>query len=144
MLLEFADRNGTFSTINGNGWVYGAARYSETGLTLIATTQAVVPLTLAGFSGNEQVETFSPNFGRQNSPVTFNGITYTSLAGGQLWSDINWSNNGYYSIWPTASGTTGLNDLVGLTRLRIELHDSRQPRRDLRQPGLDLHDDGLR
>jgi hypothetical protein len=80
---------------------------------------SVVPVALTGFSGSEQVETYSPNFGRLNSPVTFNGITYTS-PGGQLWSDIVWENNGFYTNWPTASRGTALNDLVGLTNLQID------------------------
>jgi hypothetical protein len=78
-------------------------------------------LGLEGFSGSETVETYSPNFGRQNSPVTFNGITYTDrTAGGQLWSDVPWVNNGYWRPWPNASGTTGLNDTVGRTHLQID------------------------
>ncbi len=80
----------------------------------------VTPITLAGFSGSEHVETFSPNFGRQNSPVTFNGVTYTSLAGGQLWSDTVWGNSGYFANYPTASNGTALNDVVALTNLQID------------------------
>jgi hypothetical protein len=80
---------------------------------------SVAQIALAEFSGSEQVETYSPNFGRLNSPVTFNGITYTS-PGGQLWSDITWANNGYYASWPTASGGTALNDLVGQSNLQID------------------------
>ena len=40
---------------------------------------SAVPLPLSGFSGSERVETFNPNFGRQNSPVTFNGVTIHSF-----------------------------------------------------------------
>ena len=89
----------------------------------VASTQvggSVQQISLSDFSGSEQVETFSPNFGRQTSPVVFNGITYTSNVNGQLWSDIVWQNNGYYTDWPTASGGTALNDLVGLTVLQID------------------------
>ena len=82
---------------------------------------SAVPLPLSGFSGSERVETFNPNFGRQNSPVTFNGVTYTQLpSGGQLWSDINYGQSGYFSNFPDASGFTVLNDIVSPSNLQID------------------------
>ena len=82
---------------------------------------SAVPLTLSGFSGSERVETFNPNFGRQNSPVTFNGVTYTQLpSGGQLWSDINYGQSGYFSNFPDPSGFTVLNDIVSPSNLQID------------------------
>jgi hypothetical protein len=80
----------------------------------------VTPISLSDFSGNEAIETFDPNFGRQDSPVAFHGVTYTALSGTQLWSDINWTNNGFYADLPTASGSFALNDTVGLTNLQID------------------------
>jgi hypothetical protein len=50
----------------------------------------------------------------------FNGVTYTSLAGGEIWSDIDWSLNGFYVDLPTASGGFALNDTVGHTDLQID------------------------
>ena len=82
---------------------------------------SAVPLPLSGFSGSERVETFNPNFGRQNSPVTFNGVTYSQLpSGGQLWSDTNYGQSGYFSNFPDASGFTVLNDIVSPSNLQID------------------------
>jgi hypothetical protein len=72
------------------------------------------------FSGTETIEDFDPNFGRLSSPVVFNGVTYTSPASGQLWSDINWTANGFYTNLPGASAGFGLNDLVGQTNLQVD------------------------
>ena len=119
-VLTFGALSGTFVAINGNGQGYNAD-YTATTLNLTATAGGVAtPIGPGGFSGSETIETFSPNFGRQNSPVTFNGITYATVPPGQLWSDINWTANGYYTNWPTASAGTGLNDLVGQTHLQID------------------------
>ena len=81
---------------------------------------SATPLALSGFSGAERIETLSPNFGRQNSPVVFNGVTYTDRNGSQLWSDTNWGNSGYFSNFPNASNSTAMNDLGGLSNLQID------------------------
>ena len=77
------------------------------------------PITLAAFSGSETVETFNLNFGRSPSPVSFHGVTY-SEPGSLLWSDIDWTNNGFFSGLPGASQGFALNDTVGMTNLNID------------------------
>ena len=92
----------------------------------LSVSAVVLPISLSDFSGNEAIETFNPNFGRQNSPVTFHGITYTSLDGSQLWSDIKWSTNGFYVDFPTASGGFALNDSTDPSKLQIDFSSSVQ------------------
>jgi hypothetical protein len=74
------------------------------------------------FSSTATIEDFDPNFGRQSPPVVFNGVTYNVSAGSQLWSDINWSPNGYYTGIPGASGGFGLTDIVDPTTLQIDFN----------------------
>lgn len=78
------------------------------------------PINLRDFTGNEIIETFEPNFGRQLSPVTFHGVTYTSYPGTELWSDIEWGNQFDFSYFPDASGGFALSDGAGRTNLRID------------------------
>ena len=152
-VAEWATRTGTFQNVFGAGRLYDAA-YGSTVLTVTARHGLVTPLAFNGFSANAHVETFTPNFGRQAPPVTFNGLTYAS-PGAQLISDTTW--DGFYPSWPTASQGFGLNDLVGLTELQIDFSSpvrkvgllavSRIPV-DLppegvrRQPDVDRHDVG--
>jgi hypothetical protein len=52
--------------------------------------------------------------------VTFNGVTYTSESGSELWSDIDWTSNGHFATIPGASQGFALNDLVSTTNLNID------------------------
>lgn len=54
-------------------------------LALVSTTASAVPISIADFSGNEQVETFAsaplipfPSAGNEVSQIHLNGLTYTS------------------------------------------------------------------
>jgi uncharacterized repeat protein (TIGR01451 family) len=115
-VFEWATRTGTFTNVFGAGRIYEAV-YGSTTLTVTARHGVVTPLAFNGFSGNAHIETFTPNFGQQAPPFTFNGLTYSSNSP-QLQSTAMW--DGFYASWPTASGGFGLNDLVGLTELQID------------------------
>jgi hypothetical protein len=115
-VFEWATRTGTFQNVFGVGRLYDAI-YGNTALTVTARHGVVTPLAFNGFSGTAHIETFTPNFGQQAPPFTFNGLTYSSTSP-QLQSTATW--DGFYNSWPTASGGFGLNDLVGLTELQID------------------------
>ncbi len=103
-VIDYPSRTGTFQTIHGAGRVY-TANYESARLTVTALSASASPLGPAGLSAGAQIETFTPGFGRQPSPVTFNGLTYSSPAA-ELVSDIAWPN--LYPDWPNASKGAGL------------------------------------
>jgi hypothetical protein len=90
---------------------------------------------------------FTPGFGRQPSPVTFNGLTYSSPTA-ELVSDVAWPN--LYPDWPNASKGAGLYEQVSTSQLQIDFLDLGQKGRHVRRFGvqgrefiLKAYDDGL-
>ncbi|HEU4891732.1 MAG TPA: FG-GAP-like repeat-containing protein [Vicinamibacterales bacterium] len=115
-VLQYPSRLGAFQTIHGDGRVY-FADYGPSQLSVTAVSATASPLAPGDLSANAAIETFTPNFGRQPSPVTFNGLTYSSpfsdLISDQLWPDL-------YPDWPTASKGAGLYDQLTTSNLQID------------------------
>ena len=115
-VFEWFERSGEFLEIFGVARRYPAT-YTSTELILSSERSLALPMAFGGFSGGERIETFTQNFGQQASPVTFNGITYSS-PGIYLDTSGNW--DGFYPAFPSASAGAGLNDLVSRSQLQLD------------------------
>ena len=82
------------------------------------------PIDLDDFSGSETVIDFTPGFGFQGGPFTFEGVTFSETGGGTggpgFEGDIAWGDFGYFSNVP-GSGGAGFNDFWGSSHIIMEL-----------------------
>jgi uncharacterized repeat protein (TIGR01451 family) len=115
-VMEWLDRSSQFLEIFGVARRY-LPTYTSTELIVSSERSVALPIPFDGFSGGERIETFTQNFDRQGTPVTFNGITYNS-PGPYLESNNNW--DGLFPNFPTASAGPGLSDVVGRSQLQLD------------------------
>ena len=81
------------------------------------------PIGINDFSGSEQVITFTPGFGSQNAPFTYEGVTFSEAGGGTggpgFNASINWGS--FFANISGSSQGTGFNDQWGDSLIIMEL-----------------------
>ncbi len=81
------------------------------------------PINIGDFSGSEQVITFTPGFGGQSAPFTYEGVTFSENGGGTggpgFNASINWGS--YFANIPGSSQSNGFNDQWGDSLIIMQL-----------------------